>query len=321
VSGGALGYASQPRVPAAAQEAYAAVTPRDRKPSSTMPSFEQRWSVWASGYGGSTRVSGDSGAGSHATTSRVYGVAAGATWRASADTQLGFALGGAGSNFSVGNGLGSGTADAFNAALYGRHTIGSGYVAAALGYSWQDATTDRTVSAGGTSETLHASFRPQALTTRLEGGRRFITTAFGVTPYAAVQTTTLFMPSYGETATSGTGAFALAYASRSVTATRGELGARFDRAMLLSGTPLTLKAKAAWAHDWNNDPVATATFQQLPGATFTVNGARPAADSALLSLGADAVLGGGWRAGASFDGEFSRTTASYSGKGSLRYSW
>lgn len=314
--GGALGYAAQPRVSAAAQEAYAAVTPRDR-----MPSFEQRWSVWASGYGGSARVSGDAGAGSHDTTSRVYGVAAGATWRASAETQLGFALGGAGSNFSVADGFGSGKADAFNAALYGRHAIGAGYVAAALGYSWQDATTDRTASAGGTTEQLHASFRPQALTTRLEGGRRFVTAAVGVTPYAAVQTTTLFMPSYGEIATSGAGAFALSYDSRTFTATRGELGARFDKAMLMSGKPLTLKAKVAWAHDWNNDRIATATFQQLPGATFTMNGAAPAPDAALLSLGADLALGHGWTAGAGFDGEFSRTTASYSGKGSLRYTW
>ncbi|WP_137044164.1 autotransporter outer membrane beta-barrel domain-containing protein [Pseudolabrys sp. FHR47] len=316
VSGGALGYVSQPRVSPAAQEAYAAMTLRDR-----LPSFEQRWSVWASGYGGSARVSGYGGVGSHDTTSRVYGAAAGATWRASADMLLGFALGGAGSSFSVAGGFGSGKADAFNAALYGRRAIGAGYIATALGYSWQDATTDRTVTAGGTTEQLHAAFRPQTLTARLEGGRRFVTTAFGVTPYAAVQTTSVFMPSYGETATSGTGAFALSYASRTVTVTRGELGARFDKAILLGGTPLMLKAKAAWAHDWNNDPVATATFQQLPGATFTMNGAAPAADSALLSFGADAALGGGWRAGASFDGEFSRTTASYSGKGSLRYAW
>lgn len=316
VSGGALGYVSQPRVSPAAQEAYAAMTPRDRR----IP-FEQRWSVWASGYGGSARVSGDNGAGSHDTTSRTFGAVAGATWRASADTQLGFALGGAGSNFSVADGFGSGKADAFNAALYGRHAIGAGYVAAALGYSWQDASTDRTVSAGGTTEQLHASFRPQALTMRLEGGRRFSIAAFGATPYAAVQTTTMFMPSYGETATAGAGAFALSYASRTVTATRGEFGARFDKAVQLGGRPLTLKAKVAWAHDWNNDSAATATFQQLPGATFTVNGARPASDSALLSLGADAALGSGWRAGASFDGEFSRTTASYSGKGSLRYAW
>ncbi len=315
-----LGYAPQRGASSAAQQAYAAVTPRDRQTSSIAP-FERRWSLWASGYGGNARVSGDSAAGSHDTTSRVYGVAIGATRRVSADTQLGFALGGAGSSFSLAEGFGSGKADSFNAALYARHAFGPAYVAAALGYSWQDASTDRTVSAGGVTEVLHASFRPQALTTRFEGGRRFTSAAFGVTPFAAIQTTTLFLPSYGEAATSGTGTFALSYGSRSFTATRGELGARFDKTVMLGDKPLALKAKAAWAHDWNNDRIATATFQQLPGATFTVSGAKPAADAALLSFGADLAIGRGWSVGAGFDGEFSRTAASYSGKGSVRYAW
>uniref|UniRef100_UPI0013D292EA autotransporter domain-containing protein n=1 Tax=Klebsiella michiganensis TaxID=1134687 RepID=UPI0013D292EA len=68
-------------------------------------------------------------------------------------------------------------------------------------------------------------------------------------PYAALQATALFMPAYRETATSGTGALALSYASRSFTATRSELGVRVDTSVTLDGLVLTLKAKAAWAHD------------------------------------------------------------------------
>ncbi|WP_163312753.1 autotransporter domain-containing protein, partial [Klebsiella aerogenes] len=82
----------------------------------------------------------------------------------------------------------------FNAALYGRHALGAGYVAAALGYSWQDASTDRSISAGGATDMLHGSFQPQALTGRLEGGWRLTTAASGLTPYAALQATALFMP-------------------------------------------------------------------------------------------------------------------------------
>ncbi len=316
-AGGApLGYAPQRQVSRQAAQAYAAVTPKDRPVS-----FEGRWSVWAAGYGGSSRISGDNAAGSHDTTSRVYGVTGGATYRASADSQLGFALGGAGSSFGIADGLGSGTSDSFNAALYGHHAFGPAYMAAALGYSWQDASTDRTVTAGGTTEVLRASFRPQALVARLEGGRRFEMPVFSVTPYAAVQTTTLFMPAYAEFAASGPGLFALSYDSSRATTTRGELGARFDTMAALGDRPLMLRAKAAWAHDWNNDRTVTATFQQLPGATFTVNGATPAANAALLSFGADLALGPGWTVGAGFDGEFSRTNASYAGKGNLRYSW
>jgi len=59
----------------------------------------------------------------------------------------------------------------------------------------------------------------------------------------------------------------------------------------------------------------------LPGSNFTVNGAAPAADGALVSAGAEWRFAGGWSLGAKFDGEFSRTTALYSGTGSVRYTW
>ena len=136
-----------------------------------------------------------------------------------------------------------------------------------------------------------------------------------------MQTTTFYLPGYGETATSGSNTFALNYASKSVTATRSKLGAKFDKAMPVQGGVFTLKARAAWAHDWNTDRSATATFQTLPGATFTTNGAQPSADAALASLGAEMKWHNGWTVAGRFDGEFSRTTAGYAGKGSVRYAW
>ena len=37
---------------------------------------------------------------------------------------------------------------------------------------------------------------------------------------------------------------------------------------------LTLRGRAAWAHDYNPNRAVTAIFQTLPGASFVVNGAR-----------------------------------------------
>jgi uncharacterized protein with beta-barrel porin domain len=113
----------------------------------------------------------------------------------------------------------------------------------------------------------------------------------------------------------------LSYASKIATATRGELGARFDKAMPVQGGVFTLKAKTAWAHDWNTDRNATATFQTLPGAIFTVNGAQPSVSAALLSPGGEMSWRNGWTLAANFDGEFSRTTAGYAGKGSVKCAW
>jgi uncharacterized protein with beta-barrel porin domain len=299
-----------------ASEAYAAVTPRDRP----APSFASHWNVWASAYGGNNRVNGDAVVGSSTTSSRLFGAVAGAGYRMTPDTQLGFALGGAGSSFNLDGGFGGGKADIFNAALYAKHTMGAAYLAGLLGYSWQDTTTDRTLTISGTDQ-LHAAFKAQAVSARLEGGWRYATAMVGVTPYAALQSISFHLPGYGESATSGASTFALSYASKTVTATRNELGAKFDKAMVVQGGLFTLKAKAAWAYDWNTDRAATATFQALPGATFTVNGAQPSANAALASLGAEMKWQNGWSLAGSFDGEFSRTTASYTGKGSLKYGW
>jgi uncharacterized protein with beta-barrel porin domain len=190
----------------------------------------------------------------------------------------------------------------------------------ALAYGWQNVTTDRTLTVSGTDK-LHATFNASTLAARLETGWRYATPAIAVTPYAAAQTTAFYLPSYAEAATTGSNQFALSYASKTVTATRGELGARFDKAMPLRDALLTLRARTAWAHDWNSDRSATATFQTLPGATFVVNGAQPAANAALISAGADVAWGNGWTVAANFDGEFASTTRSYAGRGTLRRVW
>lgn len=68
-------------------------------------SFEQRWNVWAAGYGGSQTTDGNAALGSNNTTSNVYGTAVGLDYRFSPSTTAGFALAGGGTGFSV-NGLG-----------------------------------------------------------------------------------------------------------------------------------------------------------------------------------------------------------------------
>ncbi len=229
-------------------------------------------------------------------------------------------MGGAGTSFSVDSGLGGGRADVFQAGAYARHQMGAAYLIAALAYGWQDVTTDRTVTAAGTDR-LHASFNANTFAARLEGGWRYAMLPVAVTPYAAAQSTTFYLPGYAESATSGSNQFALSYGSKNVTATRGELGARFDKAMPVRDGLLTLRGRAAWAHDWNDDRSATATFQSIPGATFVVNGAQPSANSALISAGADLAWGNGWAVAANFDGEFSSTTRGYAGRGTVKYAW
>lgn len=282
-------------------------------------SFDSRWRTWGTGFGGSRTTSGDSALGSNSTTGRAYGVAVGADYLLSPSTLAGFALAGGGTNFSVTDG-GSGRSDLFQAGLFVRHTIGPAYITAALAYGWQDVTTDRTVTVAGADQ-LHANFKANAFSGRLESGYGFVTPTVDVTPYVALQLTSFALPGYGESATSGSNQFALSYAAQTTTNVRSEIGARADKAFLVGGGLLTLRTRAAWAHDSNTDRPISATFQTLPGASFTVNGAKPAADSALLTAGAEMKWHNGLSLVGTFDGEVSGTTQSYAGKGTVRYAW
>jgi uncharacterized protein with beta-barrel porin domain len=143
----------------------------------------------------------------------------------------------------------------------------------------------------------------------------------GITPYAAGQFSTFDLPAYAEQAVVGSNAFAQAYAARSVTATRSELGVRSDKSFAMTDSVLILRGRAAWAHDFNNDRSISATFQTLPGASFVVNGAAQAPNSALVTGAAEMKWRNGFSLAATFEGEFSDVTRSYAGKGVARYSW
>jgi uncharacterized protein with beta-barrel porin domain len=284
--------------------------------------YEPRWSVWASGFGGSQSTDGNTALGSNSTTSSIYGTAVGADYLLSPHTIAGFAMAGGGTNFSVVN-SGSGRSDLFQAGAYVRHTEGAAYVTAALAYGWQDITTNRTVTIAGLDQ-LRAEFNANAWSGRVEGGYRFVAPVaggVGITPYAAGQFTTFDLPAYAESVVTGTPNFALAYGAQSVTDARSELGVRTDKSFAVQNGILTLRGRVAWAHDFDPSRAAAATFQALPGASFVVNGAAQASESALTTASVEMKWMNGWSAAGTFEGEFSDVTNSYAGKGVVRYAW
>jgi autotransporter-associated beta strand protein len=315
-SGGAIGFApAREELPEDIALAYAKILKEPPKPQS----FEQRWSVWGAGYGGSNRTSGDPAVvGSHDLSAATAGGAAGLDYRLAPGTVVGFALAGAGTNWGLAQGLGGGKSDAFQAGVYGTTRWGPTYVAAALAFTNHWMSTDRFAFA---ADHLSASFNAQSFGGRVESGYRIATIYGGLTPYAAIQAQNFRTPSYTETDLTS-GGFALGFNSRNATDTRSELGGRFDRLLLLNTeAALTLRTRVAWAHDWISDPSLAALFQTLPGASFVVNGATPAKNSALTSAGAELRLANGVVLLAKFDGEFASHSSTYAGTGTVRYTW
>ena len=280
--------------------------------------YAPRWTAWGGAYGGSNKTSGDPAVlGSHDLAARTAGFAGGLDYRLSPNSVVGLALAGGGTNWSLANGLGGGKSDAFQAGVYGATKYGPAYLAAAFAFTNHWMSTDRFA----VGDHLTASFNAQSYGGRIESGYRFATWYGGVTPYAAIQAQSFRTPGYSETDTTG-GGFALAYNSRTGTDTRSELGTRFDRVLALyTNAVLSLRARVAWAHDWVSDPMLAPVFQTLPGASFIVNGATPAKNSALASAGTELRLANGIALLAKFDGEFASRSTTYGGTGTIRYRW
>jgi autotransporter-associated beta strand protein len=311
----ALGFAPEREaLPEDIALAYAKVLKAPPKP----PTFEQRWTVWGAGYGGSNRTDGDLAVvGSHDLSARTAGGAAGLDYHLSPGTVVGFALAGAGTDWSLSQGLGGGKSDAFQAGIYGATKSGPAYLAAAFAFTNHWMSTDRFA----VGDHLTANFNAQSYGGRLEGGYRFATPYAGITPYAAIQAQNFHTPGYTETGLIPSG-FALAFNGRDATDTRSELGARFDRVVAVyTNAVLALRGRVAWAHDWVSDPTLVPLFQTLPGASFVVNGATLAKNSALTSAGAELRLANGVALLAKFDGEFASHSSTYAGTGTLRYRW
>lgn len=315
--GGAIGFAAEDgTLPPELASAYAAVF---KAPAQKPAPFEQRWNVWGSAFGGANRTDGDARVvGSQDLAARTGGVAAGADYRVSPFTTLGFSLAGGSTNWSLAQGLGGGQSDAFMAGIYGKTTLGPAYVATTFAFADHWMSTDRMSFA---SDHLTAKFNAQSYGGRVEAGYRFVAPFVAITPYAAVNALAFVMPAYSESDLSG-GGFGLAYAGRTATDLRGETGARFERATTLDPTTLlVLRAKLGYGHDWVSDPSLAAVFQALPGASFVVSGAAPARDSGLVSAGAELYLARGLSFGAKFDGEFAAHSQTYAGTATVRLAW
>jgi autotransporter-associated beta strand protein len=321
-SGGAMPFAGENAAQRSGSErdAYAAMATKALAPA--VDPFAQRWSVWAADFGGSETTNGNAALGSNTATSRIFGSVVGADYRISPSTLAGFALAGGGTGFGVAGG-GSGRSDLFQAGVFIKHTAGPAYIAATLAYGWQDVTSDRTVAVAGLDQ-LQSRFDANTYSGRIEGGYRYAIPwigGLGVTPYAAGQFATFDLPAYAESVLSGNNAFALSYGAMSVTDVRSEVGLRTDKSYAILAAIVTLRGRVAWAHDFDPDRSVFATFQALPGASFTVNGAAPSPNAALATASAEIKWRNGFSVAATFEGEFSDVTRSYAGKGVVAYTW
>ena len=232
-------------------------------------------------------------------------------------TVVGFALAGAGTNWSLANAPGNGRSDAMQIGGYGISWFGPAYLAGALSFTNHWFTTGRSALGDQPS----ANFIGQSYGVRVEGGYRYpVLPVLGVTPYGAVQFQDFNTPAYSESDATG-GGLGLSYAAMNATDVRSEVGARIDDLTVVYGKPLIAFGRLAWAHDFVGNRSLSAAFEALPGGSFTVNGAPIPHDSALTTAGTQLFLTPQSTLLAKFDGEFAKGSQTYAGTGTLRYAW
>jgi outer membrane autotransporter protein len=278
--------------------------------------------VWASAFGGANNTNGDpAGAGTHSFAARSGGIAAGLDYKVTPDTLIGFALSGGDTTWGLAQGLGGGHSDAFQAGLYGAQRFGTAYLSGAMAFANYWTATSRGVAVAST-DTLNASFDAQSWAGRAEAGYTLAWAPINLTPYAAVQAQSFYSPSFSEASSSGSNLYGLTYASHTGSVTRAELGSWLSNNYLLAGgAEAVLFGRAAWAHDWQNNLQAAATFLTLPTASFIVNGAKPASELAVVTAGTELRLAQGISLMGKFDGEFGQGTSTYTGTARVRYVW
>jgi uncharacterized protein with beta-barrel porin domain len=174
-----------------------------------------------------------------------------------------------------------------------------------------------------TVDTLNAGFIATSWGGRAETGYKIAWAPVNLAPYVAFQAQTYATPNYSESSASGSSAFALSYAGRTGSVERAEAGSWLSKNFLLADNAIaTAFGRAAYAHDWQNAPHSAASFLGLaPVASFVTNGAKPAADLAVVTAGAEIRMASGWALMGKFDGEFGQGTQTYVGTARVRYAW
>lgn len=287
------------------------------------------WSAWGNGFGGQQWLNAEAGTAAPAAQSGILGGAFGGDYQVGPNTLLGIAVGLSDTSYWVGATGANGRATGFHAGLYALHEWEGFYLNAIAAYGRFDGNTTRPIAGIGTTETAKSNVVANQLAGRVEIGRPFVLNPdepgrYSVTPFAALQPVQLWTPGYSEssvTASGAPGVFALSYQPQSTTSLPLFLGAQFDATTEIKSRPVSAWVRAAWVHEFLADRSVTAGFTVLPGASFTVDGAKAAYNAARIDMGVKYMLGSQTSLFANGNVELSGRGQSLAGTLGLRFMW
>lgn len=274
--------------------------------------------AWMSALGGAGSVPGDANAAT--LTYSLGGVAVGADYRLDPRVLIGASVGYVTGSQWVNGFDARGTTDSLSASFYASFSASAFYIDGLAGYANATNRLTRNIALPGlATRTASGQADTNQFLGQVEAGYRVamdgLAPSLSVTPFARLQGATISQPGFAE---SGAGSLNLLVASRTTNSLRSTLGADLRAAI----GPIDLGLRMAWLHEYadTSRPVA-ASFAGAPGFSYTVLGATPSRDSAVLGLSAAAKVANATRVYLRYQGELGSGADNHALTLGLRLSW
>jgi uncharacterized protein with beta-barrel porin domain len=274
--------------------------------------------AWISGLGSTGSVLGDGNAST--LTYTFGGGAVGADYRLDPRFFLGASIGFVSGSQWVNGFDGNGTTNVFNASLYASFVSAGLYVDGVAGYANATNRLTRSIAFPGlATRVANGQTSANQFLGQVESGYKValdsLAPALSLTPFGRLQGSTINQAGFAE---SGANSLSLLVAPQITNSLRSTLGADL-RATIRS---IEVAFRVGWLHEYadTSRPLA-ASFAGAPGFSYTVFGATPQRDSAVLGLSANAALASATRFYLRYEGEVGGTTDNHALTAGLRLTW
>ncbi len=276
-----------------------------------------RMGAWLSGVGGLGSVLGSANAGTM--TYNFGGAAVGMDYRVRPDLLVGIGVGYIGGTQWVSGFNGQANTDGVSASLYASYTPGNFYVDGLAGYGYASNRMTRMIAIPGLSaRTAQGTTAANQFLGQVETGWRFdvpLSQPASVTPFVRLQGSTTTQNGFTE---SGADSLNLVVQQQTVNSLRSTIGVELAAAWQKT----TLGLRLGWQHEFaDTSRPMTASFSGAPGTPFTVFGATPQRDSAVLGLGATFQVADATEVSLRYDGEVGGGTNNNALTVGLRMKW
>ena len=279
-------------------------------------------SAWASALGGLGSVLGDTNAST--LTYNFGGAAAGIDYRFDPRFLAGIGVGYTHGTQWVNTFMGQGWSDSVSVAAYGSFTQSGFYVDALAGYAYYNNQLQRQILISGLQQrTATGSTGANQFLGQIEGGYKvgiYAPAMATITPFGRFQITSTTQNAFSE---SGAQSLSLNVAQQTTNSQRTTIGADLGSSIGLGNErKLDLAVRLGWQHEFADTgrPI-TAAFAGAPGNSFTVFGATPTRDAAVVGFQAMTTIAQATQVYLRYDGGVGGGTDNHALNLGLRMSW